>query len=303
MLYSKNFKIKTEYRTVGWFEEDRINEFMSVPLKKCLLLNLDFREIRKYKYNIVSTSYSSPMCIEYQIKTLRKFFKESFYFTVLDCNFDKVNCSKEILNISKQYKIGYIKLPDNPCGLRETSQRHGTSLTWAYRNFIRPVGLKYFGILDQDCFPVRDIYMSNYLNLYKIYGYTYYSTSKINYPKIGTRWTFHPCVNFFKFSYVKKYDLDFIPDWNLIDILDTGGCNWNVLYKDLDIKLFPKIDICSVSSKIGDGYISYLNIDNPTSWIHMTRSCYHYRDPKDKIIEIDGEKREYVIKEYLDNIL
>lgn len=273
----------SNYRSYSHTVEDVV-KFIEKKLEDVPIVNVDFDKVKKSKFNIIMTSYNNPIYIEYQYKLLSKFFKENFSYTVLDCNFNLEECSKLTYAICQRSNINYIKLHDSPFLYKqEGSYRLGANLTWAYKNFIKLMNCPYFGILEQDCFPIDYIdFMSNYLERNLIYGYIYHGiitrgdlkdTNTIN-------WTFNPGLNFFNYNFVKDLDLDFMPDVQEDYYVDTGGSNWHILYKNLnDIQ---NLSVVAVFTKgLNEQYRNYNLIDCiSTDCLDLSkqRSCIYWEE-------------------------
>lgn len=105
-------------------------------------------------------TFNNSEVVEYQIRTLKKFFKYPFRYTVFD-NSTKENKSEEILAICKKYSVGYVKLPKQeflPKGYGSYS--HGIACNYLFNKYIKNGGAKYFMLLDHDLFLIDDFDIS-----------------------------------------------------------------------------------------------------------------------------------------------
>ena len=105
-------------------------------------------------------TFNNSEVVEYQIRTLKKFFKYPFRYTVFD-NSTKKSVSKEILSICKKYLVGYVKLPKQeflPKGYGSYS--HGIACNYLFNKYIKDGGAKYFMLLDHDIFLIDDFDIS-----------------------------------------------------------------------------------------------------------------------------------------------
>jgi len=232
---------------------DNIVKFIETDISELDVSNINWEKLKSSKFNIITTSYAKPFYIEYQNKLLNKYFKENFSYTVFDCNFDLKDYSDILFKFCKDNGINYIKLHATPFNNKGSSSwRHGISLTWIYKHFIKLVNCPYFGFLDQDCFPIDNIdFLSKYLDNNHIYGYTFHGVEYIRdsaeIEKTGSNyknhpsWTFCACVNFFQYDFVKHLNLNFMPISRDNYYIDTGGTNWEILYQYLDIKKYTNL--------------------------------------------------------------
>lgn len=113
--------------------------------------------------DLAVVAFNNSAVVEYQIRTLSKFFKYPFRYTVFD-NSTNESVSTEIFSICKNYGVGYVKLPKQkflPKGYGSYS--HGIACNYLFYRYIRNAGAKYFGLLDHDLFLVHDFDISVHL--------------------------------------------------------------------------------------------------------------------------------------------
>ena len=111
--------------------------------------------------------------VEYQIRTLKKFFKYPFRYTVFD-NSTNEERSAEILAICKKHSVGYVKLPKQeflPKGYGSYS--HGIACNYLFNKYIKNGGAKYFMLLDHDIFLIDDFDISKQFDSQFFYGALY----------------------------------------------------------------------------------------------------------------------------------
>ena len=199
---------------------------------------------------IYITSFEGYWLAEYQIKTLKKFLCDvDFNIFFCDTNNSEIE-SLTLKNLCEIEDVGYIKLPYNKFEhLKNFSMKLGVDMTWIWYNCIKKRKPKYFGYLDHDHFLINNIWdrLKGYLDSKGMYGIPCG-------PKDREVWLIHVICCFFKYDFIKDINLDFRPASHLI--LDTGGCNYDILYKDY---------------KKEDYYISYEKNKNIPSNMELDR--------------------------------
>lgn len=167
--------------------------------------------------DLAVVSFNNTKVIEYQIKTLRKFFVYPYRYTVFD-NSNNNEISKEIKQICTENDVGYVKLPRQEFIHDFPSYSHGIACNYLYNKYIRNGGAKYFGILDHDIFPVEKFDISEYLEKQFFYG-------------VKHRFYIWPGFFFIRLDAVKSKKVDFRPSLYLHG--DTGACNGPLLFKNI----------------------------------------------------------------------
>ncbi len=107
--------------------------------------------------------------IDYQIRSLHKFFKFPFRYTIFD-NSSIGEASLLIRGVANKNGIGYVRLPRQeflPNGFGSFS--HGIAANYAFRNYIKDGGAKYFGLLDHDIFLVNNFDISAHLDSHQFF--------------------------------------------------------------------------------------------------------------------------------------
>lgn len=222
--------------------------------------------------DIYVITFNNPFCVEYQIRTLRRFFKAPFNIVVIDNNNGRFpETSAEVLNICMRENVSYLRSPDNlyqDPDRFDPSMKLGTTMSWIYQNCVRRREPKYFGYLDHDCFLFKEFDIRGYLDEKGMYGVV--SRSKVAPPA----WNLHVTSNFYRYEFVKHLNLDFRAAHVLS--LDTGGANYDMLYRhykaedyEIDQRGFKytKDDIGSP-----DSFQYYVIQDD--RWFHTTASSH-----------------------------
>ena len=172
-------------------------------------------------------SFNNSKVIEYQIRSLRRYFNYPFRYTVFD-NSTKADVSAKILAICKKYNVGYVKLPKQeflPKGWGSYS--HGIACNYLFNRYAKNSGAKYFMLLDHDLFLIKDFDVSGQLAKQFFYGI-----------KHGKKlW---PGLWAMPMEFLKKRGVDFRPSLHLHG--DTGACNYYRYFKGLDWSKYRLVD-------------------------------------------------------------
>lgn len=164
-------------------------------------------------------TFNNSEVVEYQIRTLKKFFKYPFRYTVFD-NSTKEDVAAEILAVCKKHAVGYVKLPKQeflPKGYGSYS--HGIACNYLFNKFVKHGGAKYFMLLDHDIFLIDDFDVSKQFDTQFFYG------------------TKHRCYVWpglwaMPMDVILKHGVDFRPSLHLHG--DTGACNYYHFFKGMD---------------------------------------------------------------------
>lgn len=173
--------------------------------------------------DLAVVSFNNSEVVEYQIRTLRKFFKYPFRYTVFD-NSTNEERSAEILAICKKHSVGYVKLPKQeflPKGYGSYS--HGIACNYLFNKYIKNGGAKYFMLLDHDIFLIDDFDISKQFDSQFFYG-----------AKHG--FYIWPGLWAMKMNVILKHGVDFRPSFHLHG--DTGACNYYHFFKGMEWSKF-----------------------------------------------------------------
>lgn len=203
--------------------------------------------------DLATVSFNNAEVIEYQIRTLRKFFIFPYRYTVFDnSNISKI--STKIKKICLMNNVGYVKLPKQdfiPQGYGSYS--HGIACNYLFKQYIRNGGSKYFGLIDHDIFPVKPFDVSYYLEKQFFYGARH-------------KFYIWPGLFFIRMDVLNKSNLDFRPSLWLHG--DTGACNARKIFKNIDFSNYELIDEehkkFGIGGDIIDNGYSYFSC----GWIH-----------------------------------
>lgn len=266
-----NIAPNNNQNTQNWY-----NDYFDVNPENCE--NHLYTNVCDNETDIYITVFNNTFFVEYQIKTLRKFFKSPFNLIIVDNNGSlHPENSAAILEICKSENLIYLKSPENYYQRSDTvdvTMKLGTTISWLFHKCVKSRKPKYFGVLDQDCMLTKDIDIRPYLDSKNFYGRV--SRSKIS----PAAWNLHVVVNFFRFDAVKDVPLDFRASYKYQ--LDTCGANYDVLYH----KYNPdEYDIISegfrytennINEKVGNGLkhpVQHYEIIDKT-WFHLCASSF-----------------------------
>jgi hypothetical protein len=127
----------------------------------------------------------------------------------------------EIEQVCKDRGVCYLALPANPT--RHVNRSHGMAMTWIYHNVVRAIQPRLFAFLDHDLIPVQKVALAQRLGEQPFFGFI-----RVN----DRAWNLWAGYCMFDFAYVSKLPLNFLYDFSMN--LDTGGRNWDCLYRGHD---------------------------------------------------------------------
>lgn len=175
-------------------------------------------------------AFNSPWVVEKQLQMVEKNIDDAT-FIIFD-NSNKSVARKEIEKVCCKYKTHYFPLPKNP--EKHPCRSHGIAMSWIYYNFILKIKPKIFAYIDHDLIPVKKFSFNNILKGQPFYGILKYSENW------NDKWNLWAGYSFYDFSKIKNYNINFNKDQSCR--LDTGGRNWQYLYKNFNIDNFKFAD-------------------------------------------------------------
>ena len=200
---------------------------------------------------LITLAYEDPQAIDWQIRLVRRYVPHDV-FLIADNSFDD-DAAAAIRAIAERAGAPYLRLPRNR---RRLSQNHGLALNWLWRNLVHPGAPAAFGFLDDDFFPTAPDDPFACLAEQDFYGVV---------RRAGARWFLWAGFCFFRFAAVAAKPLDFRPDY--FDGLDTGGGNWEVLYRHADLARWRKAPMRTAPYKEGVA-ISESYFQWSGDWLH-----------------------------------
>lgn len=199
-------------------------EFLFLHKKHLTSININLFSGRD-SIDIYIVAFNNLQILEDQIYFLRKnILDEDYTITIADNSSDK-RIRTQIESLCKQQKIGYISLPKNHLGLIGPSYSHGGALNWIYKHIIQKRTPKYFVFLDHDFFPIKPVSIERLIGHQPFYG------RKMQY---SIYWYLWAGFSIFKYDFIKDKTVDFMPCKINGVSLDSGGSNWNTIYRSLN---------------------------------------------------------------------
>ena len=233
--------------------------------KTCEIIN----EKKPHEFEIYTVAFNNEKVIDYQIKLMKKNFKDEHQHIIVDNSSDEA-ISKEIRKICVDSDIMYIKLPKNTLFC---SQSHALALNYTWRNVIaKRECLKYFWFLDHDIFPIKETSVLPYLKNQKMYGYL---VDKNRRWYLWDWWFIWPWFCFFDKSISKKFNFSLYKNFIPFRALDTGGKNRKHIYKyykkeDLE---FTQRELRGITKNNEDISLNYYQI---IDWAPTIENLFYY---------------------------
>jgi hypothetical protein len=221
---------------------------------------------------LVTIAFGDPQAIAWQAQLLARYVPNAFH-VIADNTSDDATAAA-IAQLAARIDRPYLRLPANPLNGRKNSasRSHGIALNWVWRNLLLPGEPAAFGFLDDDLFPTAPDDPFEPLASQDFFGVV---------RNAGTRWYLWAGYCLFKFESVRAKPLDFGQDW--FNGLDTGGGNWDVLYRHAERAGLREVESEFVAYKPGidmaEGPLQWCG-----SWVHEVG----YMGRR----ELVGEKRE-----------
>jgi hypothetical protein len=124
----------------------------------------------------------------------------------------------EIERVCGEHNVLYLGLPRNRT--RHANRSHGLAMTWIFHHVMRALQPAIAAFIDHDLIPVERIELAKRLGAQPFYGRL-----------ILSKWAWSLWAGYclYDFSAVRELPLNFLHDFSRG--LDTGGRNWNCLYK------------------------------------------------------------------------
>jgi hypothetical protein len=168
---------------------------------------------------LVSIAFNDAQSIGWQSRLVRRYLPGVCY--VIADNSNTTEGAQAIAALAQRTRAPYLRLPENPW--YQPSRSHGLALNWVWRNVILPAEPRAFGFIDDDLYPTAPDDPFAPLVSQDFFGLV---------RKAGERWFLWAGYCTFRFDRVRDKPLDFGQDW--FAGLDTGGGNWEVLFRGTD---------------------------------------------------------------------
>lgn len=173
----------------------------------------------------VTTICNTPIFIEYQYKTLKKFLKQSFdLYVVDDCN--RIEETRQLIDICNKYQLIYIKCPEHPSNRRNGGDRHMNGLNAGLKSI--PERYKYIGILDGDMFLIKYLNLDIVLEQYDVISHMS-GNGGVTY--------FWPGIVIWKAETTKLHQYYWDGCYGITGSTDTGGTTYKFILANPHLKI------------------------------------------------------------------
>ncbi len=203
---------------------------------------------------LVTVAFGDPEMLAWHVDLVRRFVDTDEHL-ILD---NSPEATAEIREIVAASGRCYLKLPPNPWTGSKPSRSHGLALNWAWQRILRPARPAAFGMLDVDMLPLGPSAPFRLLDGHEFGGDKRWSLD-------GQRWFLWAGYCFFRYDAVADKPLDFGLDWFIG--LDTGGANWDVLYRHAAPASLPERKIEEVPALPGISD-KLANFELRGEWLH-----------------------------------
>ncbi len=204
---------------------------------------------------LITVAFEDPQAIDWQIRLVRRYVACDLHL-IADNSGDDVAASA-IRSASDSAGALYLRLPASAA---RSSRSHGLALNWLWTNVVRPGRPAAFGFLDDDFFPTGPDDPFAVLGSQEFFGVI---------RTAGERWFLWAGFCLFHYAAVADRMLDFRQDWFIG--LDTGGANWELLYRHADITRLRRADMVTGRYRAdvpeSESYFQWYN-----HWLHEVGS-------------------------------
>lgn len=203
---------------------------------------------------LATVAFDDPLGLDMHLELVRKYALHD-RFLVAENSRDVANrCANA--QIASRHGVHYFELPPNPWTGRDDSRSHGIGLNWIWHNVLKPGAPAAFGFVDDDLFVTAPVDVFGPLREHAFYG---------DLRQAGKRWFLWAGFCIFRFDAVRDLPLDFGLDWFVG--LDTGGGNWDVLYRHVDPGSLPPRPVESIMGVPGTNDPK-AGFERRGEWIH-----------------------------------
>ena len=250
---------------VRWVKNARnrcLNALFLKQAAETIQLPPDWRP-EKHSAICFSIAFNHPLCIEVLIESWQEFARKT-ELVIVD-NSSKKESREQIRALCKNNRIPYIGLPAN--WEWSINRSHAISMNWIYYNLVLKWKPRLFGFLDHDCFPYNTFDLAENMGNFNIWG-------DKRAPKHGkNQWQLWAGFCFFRLSRLENVKIDFTHSVELR--MDTGGSNWNSLYK----YIHPQEVKCSVSGTVPQGELfSQMGNTIDNRFLHIGGASYRTKN-------------------------
>ena len=177
------------------------------------------RDVRRQRIALV-IAFEQPWALRWQLR-MAACNLPGTQLLVFDNSRDEEK-RRQIRQVCDHHGVPYLGLPRYVT--RHVNRSHGMAMSWVYHNVVAALEPEIFGYLDHDLIPVAPVDVGGRLDQQPVYG-------RLNAGNLG-HWSLWAGYCFFRYAFTRGKPLNFLYDFSRG--LDTGGRNWNVLYRGLE---------------------------------------------------------------------
>lgn len=217
---------------------------------------------------VLVTAFGQPRVLNFLLTKAEQFLPDA-QFLVFD-NSSTTVARAEIERVCREHKAPYLALPAN--SIRHPNRSHAFAMTWIFRNVVRTLKPRIFVFIDHDLIPFKKVDLGKLPNGQPFYG-PVRANKSAEPEKIGNgNWSLWAGYCMYDFSAVKELPLNFLYDFSRG--LDTGGRNWDCLYKNFDQPRPVFADSRKVSLTDSRTGIAHEVRIVDRSWLHFRGASY-----------------------------
>lgn len=172
---------------------------------------------------VATIAYNSPWVIDLMTRLAARNLAADVLFVV--DNSDDAEKRRAIERVCRDRGVPYLGLPRNPEW--HPCRSHGIALNWTYYNVLRVLRPRVFSFVDHDILLLERLDPAAALN-----GQPFYGPKMLDWDDGRYGWYVWPGYCMYAFDAVAGEPLNFSNEMSRR--FDTGGANWEVLYRRYD---------------------------------------------------------------------
>jgi hypothetical protein len=222
---------------------------------------------------LITVAFDDPQLVRWQTDLVRLHVRDCVHLIIDNSSDDQV--ARQIEAEAHARELFYLRLAPNPWRGPDSGRAHGLAMSWTWRHVVKPGAPEAFGFIDHDLFPTEETDPFAPLQAVPVCGRLVDGA--------GRRWNLWAGFCFFRFDAVARSRLDFRLDWSAG--VDTGGCNWQRLYRHIDRGRIPAVAVRREAAlpdrPIEDCYFEWVG-----SWLHEKRfnQLFEHRPQKREVL-------------------
>jgi len=216
---------------------------------------------------VLVIAFGQPRVLDFLLSKANRFVTDADFLV-----FDNSPAATRpgIERVCRERKVPYLALPAN--SIRHPNRSHGIAMTWVFRNVVRALRPRVFAFVDHDLIPFKTVELSKALDGRPFYG-PVRANKSAEPEKIGNKsWSLWAGYCLYNFSAVKDLPLNFLYDFPRG--LDTGGRNWECLYKNHNHPRPPFADSRKISITDSRTGIAHEVRIVDGRWLHFRGASY-----------------------------